>query len=102
LKKIVITDDYQLSKVQDAAVESFSGLPTQFPVINGNTVTATAPAATTDFAVNHKLGRAIAGWIVVRKNANANVWESATANPRPTDQVIFQASAKANLTFYFF
>lgn len=104
MKKIVITNDYQLSKVQDAAADAFDKLPTSFPILSSNIVkvASTSIKANTDFSVQHGLARAPNGWIVVRKDAKADVWESGSSNPRPNEQFIYQASAPANLTFYFF
>ena len=33
---------------------------------------------TADTVIEHKLNRKFQGWMIVRKNANADVWESAT------------------------
>lgn len=100
MRKINITEDYQLSKVQDNAVAAFDELKTIYQVLNG--VFVTSSISTSDTPVNHTLKRNIVGWIVVRKNAAGDVWESATSNPRPADQIIFRSSSAVNVTLYIF
>lgn len=99
MKKINVSE-YNLSKVQENAAQAFDDLPKDYPVLNNHTVSATI--GTGDSAVNHGLGRKLVGWIVVGKNANATVWESETANPRPSDQIILKATAEVKVTLYFF
>lgn len=100
MKTINVSDDYQLSRVQEFAAQEFNSLPTKFPVLNGQYVTASI--ATSDTSINHTLKRQITGWLVVRKDAQGDVWESSTVNPRPGDQIIFKASSAVNVTLYFF
>ncbi len=100
MKKINVSDDYQLSKVQDNVSEALNALPFDYPIIKGNFVQT--QINTSDTAVNHKLSKPITGFIVVRRDANALIWESSTQNSRPQDQVILRASASVNVTLFFF
>lgn len=57
---------------------------------------------TSDTVINHGLDRKIQGWIVVNKNANANIWQSTTTNTFPNKQIILKSSAAVTATIYFF
>lgn len=50
-------------------------------------------ATATDTKVFHGLGRPIGEWAVLDKNADANIWQSTSANTNPSLYVILQASA---------
>lgn len=100
LQKIKIADDLQLAKVQDNIFNAFQALPFDFLILNGNFVEATI--ANVDTPVEHGLKRDLIGWVIVDKNANADVWKSATANPRPQDQIILIATASVAVKIYFF
>jgi hypothetical protein len=100
MRKIRIQDNYPLSQVQENADEAFKELPFNFPVIKGNFIEASI--ATSDTFIEHKLSKSIKGWFIVRKNGNADVWESTTSNLRPKDQIILKASTAVDVTVYFF
>jgi hypothetical protein len=98
--KSIRTQEYELAKVQDNIINAVNRLFYDAAIINGNFVTA--KLTTSDTAVSHGLRRALKGWIVVRKQGAGDVYESATTNPRPNDQLIFNAGAPVTVTLYFF
>jgi hypothetical protein len=99
LRKINV-DDFQLSKVQDNVDAAFSTLQRDNPFLNGVFVTATIQ--TFDTAVDHGLQRALNGYIIVGRNANAVIYTSTTNNLRPTDLILLKASATVTANIYFF
>ena len=56
----------------------------------------------TDLIVNHKLNRAIVGFIPVNLNAAAILYVSPTTNPLPNQQIILRASAAVTADILFF
>lgn len=99
--KTLGVSNYELSRIQEFTKQSFDELPTKFPLLNGAFV-EDVEITSSDTPINHKLSRNITGWAVVRKDAQGDVWESATVNPRPRDQVILKSSATVTVTLYFF
>ena len=55
---------------------------------------------TSDTVVNHKLGRSPLGWIVVKRNENAVIYESSTTNNNRDKVLILQASSATTDTYF--
>ena len=90
--KIAVSDPAaQVS--QDMHLNAFRELFTR-PVVMGNLVTNVVLIAGSFVKVPHKLGAVYRGWSVVRKNANANVWEQAPTMPKQ----FIELNCSANVT----
>ena len=70
-------------------------------VTNDRLVRVTFALATTDVAVLHGVGAPVRTWEIVDKDADANVWRSATVNNRLRDTIILQASAPVTVLIRF-
>ena len=68
----------ELNTVQDAVEQVINPLADS-QIIDGNYIKEIDLTVSVDNLVEHKLGREPLGWIVVRKFADANIWESLTA-----------------------
>jgi len=55
-----------------------------------------------DTIVNHTLGRAVKGWIIVDKNATGDVWQSSTTNAIPKSSIILKSNATITVSILFF
>lgn len=55
--------------------------------------------AASDVAVRHTLGRPARGWLVVRKQVTADVWEGG-APPLPAQQLSLRASADCTVSLW--
>ena len=67
-----------LNSVQDHIAQSIAPLA-ESEVVDGNLIKEIDLTTSADNLVEHILGREPLGWIVVRKFADANIWESLTA-----------------------
>jgi len=95
----LISEDDVLNRVQDR-IKVFADVVASIPLLEGRllTVTLTAGAFT---PVSHGLGRRPTGYFVVRRNANAVLWDRADA----TDANAFlylQPSATVTVTLWVF
>lgn len=99
MKKIDVKD-FELSKVQDNAVEAFNRLKFDFQVLNGTFKQVTIGVL--DTVVEHGLQRQVIGYIPVQLDANSVIYTSSTTNLRPKDQIILRASATVVTTLYIF
>ncbi len=95
----VRTENQALNRVQDnmSAVTDFIQLS---PLV-GPLSLVEAEIEVTPTSVAHKLGRPIRGYIVVRQDAAANVYEP-EANSSPTLFVTLQATAPVTVSIIFF
>jgi len=55
-----------------------------------------------DTIVNHGLGRAVTGWVVIDKNGVADIYQSTTTNTIPTASIILKANATVTASILFF
>lgn len=100
LPNLIQTNDQTLNRIQVATREAMQRLQSEQILLSSNTVTKTI--GTGDTVVNHGLGRAPQGYIVIGRNADATVWTSSTANSSQTKTIILKASASVAATIYFF
>lgn len=101
LKKIK-SEDYTLQKVQDNVEESIRVLENGF-FQNGIRKTNQALAGSSaDNEVLHGLGRDYQGFVVVNKNANADVWLSPTVNNLKGLRILLRASAAVTCDIWIF
>jgi hypothetical protein len=52
--------------------------------------------------INHKLNRKYRGWFVVRKNTNADVWETSPSDKRDNIYIILNSSADTKIDIWIF
>lgn len=55
-----------------------------------------------DLLVNHKLGRAVTGYIIINSNTAVNIYQSSTINNAPTTGIILKSNATATVDLLFF
>lgn len=73
------------------------------PLLNSPVLlTAIMLSSGVDTPINHTLGRAVKGWIIVDKNATGDIWQSTTANPIPTSSIILRSNATMTVSILFF
>lgn len=97
----IFTDDPLQQRLQDSIAQSFAQFE-KLPQLDSVIVKDITLSSTIDNLVEHKLGREIVGWQIIRQNANAVVYESSTINTTPSSFVILRASAACTVTILFF
>lgn len=95
-KKVAGTPE--VSKLQERLQEFFKPLVDN-PLLDG-LLLGEIEIATTPTLVEHKLRRAPLGWIIVSKNANADVWQ--TTQTLQAAHLTLQASAPVTVTLWVF
>lgn len=96
--KKVAGGDPNFSKLQERLQDFFAPLLIN-PTLDGTLLT-NVQLTTAETNVGHKLGRKPIGWIIVRKNANAEVWEPSSLYPASFIQL--QASANVTIDLWVF
>lgn len=82
------TNDKVIERVQSSIARTFRRLTSQAQILQG--VALVAGIVT---PVPHGLGRKLVGWTVVRRRANAIVWDAQDANAVPDRTLNLQTSA---------
>lgn len=91
-----------VQEIENSVVRVFNSLYNN-PLLNGPVIVkAQTFTAGIDLTVNHKLGKAPNGYIVVGSDAPANVYTSSTKNVAPTAFVILKSDANATVDILFF
>jgi hypothetical protein len=73
------------------------------PLLNSPTLKkAVVLTSGVDNVVDHGLNRPVTGWIVVDKNATADIYKSATTNTMPTTSIILNTTSTVTVTILFF
>ena len=105
IKKLVLNpkemvNGFHLTQVQDNVDLAISRLSnTDFQ--NGNFKTITLLSGI-DNVIDHGLDREVQGWVVVDKNASADIWRPSAMNTWPKLQIILRASSTVTAKIYFF
>jgi hypothetical protein len=99
--KKIFTNNFELQQIQDNVLESFKDLGVNY-ILNGELVQDVSLVSGTDQAVSHKLSRKPNGFIVVDKNANADVWQSTTVNNIKDRVLLLRASATVKISLWIF
>jgi hypothetical protein len=55
-----------------------------------------------DNVVDHGLNRPVTGWIIVDKNASADIYQSTTTNTMPTTSIILNTTSTVTVSILFF
>lgn len=94
------TADMNLNRVQDAVAESLFVISKGL-LVDSVLVADVALASGVAQEVAHGLGRPALGWIVVKRNANATVWEPSTSVA--SDKFVrLQSDANVTINILFF
>jgi hypothetical protein len=98
----VIADDRQTQEINNNVSRVFSSLYSNPLLNNPVIVKGLLFSSGTDLLVNHKLNRAVTGYIVINSNAAVNVYQSSTVNLQPKAQIILKTNATATVDILFF
>lgn len=98
-KKINSPDEI-LNRVQDEVSNAISQL-LRTELLDGRLIQNVVLTAGEN-SVEHKLDRAPIGWVVTRKRANSEVWDSQDDNTRPNRFLTLNASADVTVDIWVF
>lgn len=92
------TSDPELNQVQDNLIRRVNpALAAE--ILDGRLVTDVS-VATSATNVNHGLGRAYQGWVIVDNNTDCRVWSPSTGDT--TKVIVLQSSAATTITLWVF
>lgn len=71
-------------------------------ILDGHLITGVSVSPTGVTQVAHGLGRRVSGWVVVKKDADANVWDQESLNTLPEKYLRLTSDANANISLWVF
>lgn len=96
----VRTQNAEVSSLQDATEAVLKQIRNR-QIIDGRLIEGVT-IETVETVVDHKLGRALRGWIVVRQGADARIWDQQDDNARPELSLVLVASASVKVSLWVF
>jgi len=93
------TDDRNLEVVQANIAATLDPL-VRLEILQGRLIKDVAMLSQSDTPVDHGLGRAHVGWIVVGKNSNAGIWE--VSGTTPSKSVVLRADSAVTINLWIF
>ena len=96
----VATDDKDLQAFQDK-METFVVPFVNCAIIDGVLHNDLQLQSGSVYSLEHRLGRALRGWIVVKKSATADVWDSQATNPIKST-LLLNCSANVTISVWVF
>jgi len=99
--KKILTKDNDLNQVQKNVEQAINPIINS-PIVDGVLIKDACLDPTTVTLVQHKLGRKPLGWIVVRKPADARIWDVQNSNQNPTTTLALVASHAITVDLWIF
>lgn len=96
----ITTSDRVINQIQDNITKVVNPL-TNIPLNSGNLLTSVSLVSGLN-TVNHKLGRALVGWFIVRQRAAASVYDTQDTNLTPTLTLNLSSSANVIVDLFVF
>lgn len=87
--------------LQDSVASSFKQVASK-EILEGKLVDSVEIPTGGVVQVPHGLSRAPRGWIVTRKSANADIWDSQTENTTPSRTLALNSSATVTISLWVF
>jgi hypothetical protein len=97
----VQTDDPDLRRVQDSIITATLPL-FRNPTLDGRLLEGVTLSGSGATGVAHKLGRAVRGWSVTRRRADASIWDEQDENDIPEKTLRLRASADVVVDLWVF
>jgi hypothetical protein len=94
--------DLEVQRMEDSLVQTFNSIEKNPLLGNVNVIKSIVLTSGTDTYVDHKLGRAVTGWIIINKNGFGDVKQSSTTNPIVKSSIILQSNATITVDILFF
>jgi len=96
------TNTPDVQRVENSLVNTFQSIITN-PLLNSPTLKkAVVLTSGVDNVVDHGLNRSVTGWIIVDKNASADIYQSTTENTMPTTSIMLNTTNTVTVTILFF
>lgn len=99
--KTITSKDFDTQKLQNNVEEFCRDLLTN-PLTQGKVLEDVSLASTNDNVIYHNLNRDPVGYIVIKKSANANVWDLQARNTNSRKSLVLKASANVIVSIFVF
>lgn len=96
------SNNVDIQRVENSLISTLQSIITN-PLLNSPTLKkAVVLTFGVDNVVDHGLNRLVTGWIIVDKNASADIYQSATTNTMPSTSIILNTTSTVTVNILFF
>lgn len=99
--KTIRTDNENLDEVQDNVQDVLTPI-IRSQIIDGIVLKDISLDSSVDNVINHKLGRIPTGWFLIRKRAQADIWDIQDSNRTPSRTLVLKSSANVVVDLWIF
>jgi len=97
---LVQTEDRNINQLQRNIANALNPVLAN-PTVSG-TIIENVELAVGSNIVDHKLGRKLQGWVIVRKRAAADIYDTQDTNTQPTRTLLLVSDAEVMVDIYCF
>jgi hypothetical protein len=98
-KKLNVQDEVT-NRIQDNTAKAVNQLSSN-ALTSGSILTSQTLKAG-DNTINHKLGKTLTGWFIVRQRGAASIYDKQDSNSSPSQTLILNSSAAVSVDIYVF
>jgi predicted RNA binding protein YcfA (HicA-like mRNA interferase family) len=98
-KKLNVKEEV-INRIQDNTGKAINQLSNN-ALVSGSVLTSQALKAG-DNTINHKLGKTLSGWFIVRQRGSASIYDKQDGNSSPAQTLILNSSADVTVDIYVF
>lgn len=97
----VRSDDNVVRQLQDASDAIFKVITVK-EILDGILLEDISLLSANPNVINHKLGRKLRGYIIVRQDTNTNIWDSQTSNTTPSLTLVLNCGSNVTISLWVF
>jgi hypothetical protein len=99
LKTLNVQDEVQ-NRVQDNTKKAIDQINAN--VLTSGTILSKVSLKVGSNTVNHKLGKVLTGWFIVRQRSSATIYDTQDSNKTPAQTLLLTSSAAVTVDIYVF
>jgi hypothetical protein len=99
LKTLNLEDETQ-NRIQDNTKKAVAQINSN--VLTSGTILNSIALKSGSNTINHKLGKTLTGWFIVRQRASATIYDQQDSNKTPTQTLSLNSSADVTVDIYVF
>ena len=99
--RTIVTSDYDLSRVQDNIVYTLDNIGGK-EIVDGILLKNVSLSSAGPNIINHKLGRTLIGWFIIRKRSTSDVWDSQDLNTTQATNLVLNCTNNVTVDLWVF
>lgn len=94
------TQDELINRIQDNTTKAVNQLSSNS--LTSGSIVSSVSLSSGDNTINHKLGKTLTGWFIVRQRGSASIYDKQDSNKTPAQTLVLNSSAAVVVDIYVF